>query len=472
MLIPKTRNDGHAVPSATILDHASVAAKRGTIRLVSSSSVEGRRQSPSGDIGDGVREPEIVDLAAPTPLRSWTRRPPARHAPPPPPVPPERMPSWRKRGVPDTASRQSEMSFGVLDYYIHGAESKSPEMQSNPGATTIRAVAPARDRFDFGLDGAKRERTPPPRRREVDVRSGAEQSEEEEMRLVPLSPRPFNEEEEKHVVFSHPNQPVEIQHQKTYSLFPAVKDTKPSTVNRLVQVYNTPAGFETPGIRAKPTGHHYPPPKLLPGAEINSNNPASKTPSTTRHRCETTTTFPSPTTITSIPGTSPPTTLSSPTYNPKPPFPNSTTRLIPLRILSTSSTSTTHTSLTATTTSRSSTSTSNSPSSSSTSTQKPLLSGASHGSRGSHSRWSEDTTLARPTTAAAVLCGGAGRSSWGSLLGGSSPGLGGVGGGVYPDCFFEDDEEEGWVAGTGRRGRRGRRKGRWGWRGWVCCGRV
>lgn len=448
MMFAKPRNGERKISPPMPLNTGSAQAKRKTIRLVSSSSVEAQRPTSSIVDGKAVREPEIVDLAAPAPSRPRTNRPPPRRAPPPPP-PPKRTHSWRKYGVPSTASRQSEMSFGILDYYIHDTEpvSRSPDLALSSGPATVRAVDPAIERFDFGLDERNRVRTPPPRGG-GDANSGAEE-EEEEMQLVPLSPRPYEEEREKHVVVNECHaKSSEKQHRKTYSLFPAVKDITPSTHDRLVQVYDKPIGYTTPGTRTKAPNTCFSQPKLLPGAEINNAN--NKTPTTTRQRAGTIDTF-SPSTLS---GTHTTTTLPSPSYHPRNPSatfnPRTHTRLIPLRILSSSSTSTTNTIAThlTATTSRSSTSTS---SPSSTSTHKPLLS----------SRWSEDTALASPTTAAAVL--GGTRASWCSLLGG------GVGEGGYPDCFFEDDEEEG--EGRPLRRGKGRGKGR-GWRGWVCCGMV
>lgn len=348
-----------------------LAQTKGSVRLVSNG------QSAL------LRDPEVVDFAAPR----------ARGPPPP---PPKRMPSWR-RGAPSVASRQSEMSFGILEYYIRDYA---------PPATPI--VDQAIKRFDFGLEGESA-CTP-------DANSGAE----EEMQLVPLSPRPYEEEKS------------EQRCKATYSLFPAVKEVTPSA-NRLARVI-TDSPDSCPSQESKRVDR----PQLLSGARL------TNTPSATRQRADTIS-MSSPPTASSTPTTA----IPSPSYHPRNPSlsSNATSRLphtsisssgsssnsrrIPLRILSSGSTATMNT------TSRSSTSTSPG-----LSTQKPLL-----------SRWSEDTALASPTTAAAVLgC----RTSFGSLIG---PGRESAD--VYPACFFEDDDE------VPLRRKRGRGKG---WRWWLCCG--
>lgn len=359
-----------------------------------------------------LREPEIVDLA--TSSRPWaTRRGfcPPSHPPPSPPLKSRRT----LRGPPSVASRQSEMSFGILDYYIH-----DPSPLHSP-ALPVEAtpkVDPAIERFDFGLQRQSVETS--------DARSGAD----EEMQLIPLSPRPFEEDK------TEPGPPQA----KKYSLFPAVKEVTPST-HRLARVINDSpvdsheVAATTPGRQQESSWR----PRLLSGAKL------TNTPAPVRQRAETISTV-------STQATTPTTTIPSPSYHPRNPslsFSNTSrllsasissgssrdTRHIPLRILSSSSTATS-------TTARSSISTS--PGSTIASQQKPLL-----------SRWSEDTALASPTTAAAVLgC----RESSGSLIGVD------VGAGeAYPACFFEDDED----VPLRRRGRKGSGRG---WRRWFCCG--
>jgi hypothetical protein len=381
--------------------NVKLAQTKGSVRLV-----------PNGQkCEDEVsREPEIVDLA--TSSRPWAMRReacPPSYSPPPPPLKSKRM----LRGPPSVASRQSEMSFGILDYYIH-----DPSPLHSP-ALPVEAtpkVDPAIERFDFGLQRQSVETS--------DARSGAD----EEMQLIPLSPRPFEEDK------TDPGPPQA----KKYSLFPAVKEVTPST-QRLARVINdSPVESHdvvatTPGRQQEPSWR----PRLLSGAKL------TNTPTPVRQRAETIST--------STQAITPTTTIPSPSYHPRNPslsFSNTSrlpsasissgssrdTRHIPLQILSSSSTATS-------TTARSSVSTS--PGSMIASQQKPLL-----------SRWSVDTALASPTTVAAVLgC----RESFGSLIGGD------VGSGeAYPACFFEDDED---VPLRRRRAGSGR-----GWRRWFCCG--
>jgi len=389
--------------------NVKLAQAKGSVRLVSNG------QKCEDEV---LREPEIVDLA--TSSRPWAARRevcPPSYPPPPPPPKSKRM----LRGPPSVASRQSEMSFGVLDYYIHDS---SPFHSPALPVETTPKTDPAIERFDFGLQRQSAETS--------DARSGAD----EEMQLIPLSPRPFDEDK----TDSGPPQA------KKYSLFPAVKEVTPST-HRLARVIkDSPVESHeftetTPGRQQEPSWR----PRLLSGAKLTNT-----TPTPVRHRAETISTS-------TTQATTPATTIPSPSYHPHNPslsFSNTTTsrlpstsissggstssrdntRRIPLRILSSSSTATS-------TTARSSISTS--PGSTIASQQKPLL-----------SRWSEDTcALASPTTAAAVLgC----RESFGSLVG--------AGAEAYPACFFEDDEDV-------PLRRRGRGVGRGsGWRGWFCCG--
>lgn len=274
---------GAGVRRPTPLD-VRLAQAKGSVRLVPN---------------EMLRETEVVDFAAPAPL-PWPSRMP-------PPPPPKRMPSWR-RGV---ASRGSEMSFGILDYYIRD----SPPMQS-PEVVDCAGDS-AMGRFDFGLPANVL--TP------VDAKLGAGEDDDgdDDIGLTPLSPRPFEEEK---------TEP----HAKKYSLFPAVKDTTPSA-HRLARVINdSPSGLSrtstettSPQLTQAPSMTQTWRPRLLSGAKLATCSPTS------------------------------PTTLPSPTHQPCNPS------TIPLRILSTSSTSTAPTSRS------SSSTTTTSPGSSA---QKPLLS--------------------------------------------------------------------------------------------------
>ena len=126
-----------------------------------------------------VRDPEVVDLAAP---KTWSRRDASLSI--------HRTASW-KRGSPSVKSRQSEMSFGILDYYIRDPSPiQSPDL---PNVATP-VIDPAIERFDFGLQ----RKTPPVR----DAKPGADA----DFDLVPLSPRAIEE----------PKAKVQPQHKKTY----------------------------------------------------------------------------------------------------------------------------------------------------------------------------------------------------------------------------------------------------------------
>jgi hypothetical protein len=472
--LPKIPRD-EQVRIARSLGGGGVVARRPTpldLRLAQAKSTV-RLVSNDHDAGT-LRDPEVVDLAgAPIARNRTVRRDACPPYPPrqPPPVPPKP----RRVPPPSVASRQSEMSFGILDYYIYDpSPAQSPSLPV--GGTTPIVGDKAIDRFDFGL-GGRRDAT----RTSDDARSGAD---DDEMQLIPLSPRPFEEDKSE-------SPPKTNRKKKQYSLFPAVQEVTPSS-NRLAQVINEspfvgddlqPVDETTPYRQKEPSWR----PRLLSGAKMTSNNPP------TRHRTDTVSTA-SPTTSTQMTFPSPTTTIPSPSYHPRKSsrsFSTNmnnavTTRLpstsissssasnsargsgsttggrtrtisnphhIPLRILSSSSSATT---ATANTTSRSSVSTS--PGSTLAGQQKPLL-----------SRWSEDTALASPTTAAHALATGSGcRASFGSLLAGD----GGLRTGeVYPDCFFEDDDDD-FSRPLRRRMtmERGRQRAG-GWKWFFCCGR-
>lgn len=459
-----------------------LARAKSTVRLVSNS----QDHDVDNSSVEMLRDPEIVDLAGAP--RNWaTRRKACPPYPPrqPPPVPPKS----RRAPPPSVASRQSEMSLGILDYYIHDpSPAQSPNLPVG-GATPVVGDT-AIDRFDFGL-GERRDAT----RTSDDAKSGAD---DDEMELIPLSPRPFEEEKSE-------SPPKTNRKKKQYSLFPAVQEVTPSS-DRLAQVINESPVIsndlqrveESTSNRQQESSWR---PRLLSGARLTQN---------TRHCTDTISTV-SPTTSKQMTFPSPTTTIPSPSYHPRKSSrsfgitmnnnmtnnhntirtrlpstsisssggsasnsarnSNNTTsgngrtrtisnpHHIPLRILSSSSSATT---ATANTTSRSSVSTS--PGSTLAGQQKPLL-----------SRWSEDTALASPTTAAHALATGAGgagcRAGSGSLLAGDG-GLRTGTGKVYPDCFFEDGDED--SARPLRRSRRtmgrasgGQRAKGWGWL--FCC---
>lgn len=132
--------------------NVKLAQAKGSVRLVSNV------QKCEDEV---LRKPEIVDLA--TSSRPWaTRREvcPPSYPPPPPPPKSKRL----LRGPPSVASRQSEMSFGILDYYIHDP---SPLHSPALPVEVMPKVDPAIERFDFGLQRRSAETS--------DARSGADE---------------------------------------------------------------------------------------------------------------------------------------------------------------------------------------------------------------------------------------------------------------------------------------------------------
>ncbi|TKA25977.1 hypothetical protein B0A50_05489 [Salinomyces thailandicus] len=356
------------------------------------------------------RAPEIVDLAAPS---TWPRQLPSR-------VPSRCMavsPSTKARC---STMRQSEISFGILDYYtrdpspLHSPDIPPPDLPIHAAFQTCESpkVNAGIEKFDFGL-GPKtpaRDQTkglPQQRQRaktlaaETDARPGADRVSP----LVEISPP------------SASSVPARPAHKKTYSLFPTAKAANPS--NR------TPSNSSTPGPtpKAAPTHpsnqtptppHPQPDPSYRPRKESLSSSIRSRKDSLTSYR-------------------------------------STNNRRLPLRILSSTSNFSTTTKTDSTTST-----TNNSP------------------PGGARSRWS-DETITSPT--AATTPGP--RTSFGSLLASV-----GRDSGQYPACFFEDDDDDdeemplrrkfGWKRSVSltlqeRQGRR--QEGRWsGFAGWF--GRV
>lgn len=322
-----------------------------------------------------VRDPEVVDLAAP---KTWSRRDASLSI--------HRSGSW-KRGSPSVKSRQSEMSFGILDYYIRDPSPiQSPELLNVP----TPVVDPAIERFDFGLQ----RKTPPTR----DAKPGADA----EFDLIPLSPRPIEEPK------AHVCQP---QHKKTYSLFPSVKENSP-TMHRFAQVvHDSPAA--TPTTTTKSCAS---PPQSDPSwrRSILSGSRLDSTPARRRAQTINTPSPAEPTLASRIAGIQ---THQQPNASYRPRKESLTGsirsrkdscasqygRRIPMRIISSSSKT-------------------DSRSSASTSTASPHT----------QLRWSDDTI----TSPIAATTPGP-RTSFGSLLEGR-----GSGSGTYPACFFEDEEDE------------------------------
>ena len=168
----------------------------------------------SGDGFESPREPEIVDLAAPN---TWPRRGPLAQ-----------RPFSRRMASPSTASqysaRQSEISFGILDYYTRDPSPlnspkllpPTPKLDLLPQIET-RVVDPAIEKFDFGLPPPSPSPQPQPQPcnhdgfQQIlpDTTAGAESNCDDPLppNTAPTQPRP--------------------ERKAIYTLFPTVKDTTP-----------------------------------------------------------------------------------------------------------------------------------------------------------------------------------------------------------------------------------------------------
>ncbi|KAI6855276.1 hypothetical protein KC323_g8413 [Hortaea werneckii] len=325
------------------------------------------------------RAPEVVDLAAPT---SWSRRTmtriPSRDLAPSPGA-------QSKRSI----GRQSEMSFGILDYYTGDASpccsptipATSSTADSAPKTSEPQTSDPAIERFDFGLKSSTptqpgyHEALPQcPRAKtlasESDTQAGAERSEtstgDSPSASADRCVRP-------------------TLHKKTYSLFPSPN----VSANRVPQIPSTPkaAAQPPPTTLTQPVStppYQQPNPAFRPRKESLPRSMRSRKDSMISHR-------------------------------------STSDRQIPLRLLSSS-----------TTASASSTTTTTTPKT------DYYSSAVSANSPPDRSRWS-DETIASPT--ATTVRDGGPRTSFGSLLG--AVGGGGSDNSDYPACFFEDDDEEG-----------------------------
>ena len=328
-------------------------------------------------VSESPRAPEIVDLAAPT---SWSRRTMTR-------IPSRDMAPSPGAQSKLSVGRQSEMSFGILDYYTGDASPccsptippPSSTSDSAPKTSEPQKSDPAIERFDFGLKSSaptqpRHHDALPQRQRaktlasETDTQAGADRAETSTAASPPTS-------------VGRNVRPA--LHKKTYSLFPSPT----VSANRVPQIPSTPkAAAHPPGTPTSnhpvstPPPHQQPNPTFRPRKESLPRSMRSRKDSMISHR--------------------------------------SSDRQIPLRILSSS------------TTASSSTTTPRSDYFASTS--------VSANSPPDRSRWS-DETIASPT--ATTVRDGGPRTSFGSLLGA-------VGGGgsdnsdQYPACFFEDDDDD------------------------------
>lgn len=288
------------------------------------------------------RAPEIVDLES---AATWPRReiPKASRT----------VRTHSPSIVSQQSGRQSEISLGILDYYMRDP---SPTLRS-PDLPPTPKFESTFDRFDFGVPP-----TPTPvqakRARQPDVTAGAERKQ---------LPAPLD---------SNPS--------KTYSLFPVVKQVSPPARHPAITIIDqvslrdmTPSSVKTsPASRTQPdpSYHTQPDPSYRPRKESLSSSIRSRTES-----------------------------INSSSFRR-----DRTGKLIPLRILSGGSTT--------------------SSGGRTVSTSTTIALNSSPGA-GDYSRWSDDTI----TSASMVPTPGP-RTSFGSLLHGNET--------QYPDCFFEDDNEE------------------------------
>ncbi|EMC98006.1 hypothetical protein BAUCODRAFT_146600 [Baudoinia panamericana UAMH 10762] len=334
------------------------------------------------------RDPEVVDVAAPN---SWPRRGVSgshgylpRYAP----SPTIRVVSPSLYSRCSTGGR-SEVSFGVLDYYLR-APSPDPSPLLPPPPAPAVEMDPAMEKFDFelvsmtpktpkaasGQRNATSLNTKPLPEPVPKTVSGAEN----ETQLIDVSPPP-------------PNKPLPplTSHKRGYSLFPTIKELPP----RPGMPAPTPS-FDarapaptreraaTTSIVPPAAPHEQPHPSYRPRKESLSSSIRSRKDSFTSFRCS---------------GGS-----GGGNHNQK---------RIPLRILSSSSTASARTFSTAS------------------------ASFSSSGSPPDASRWSEDTI-----TSPGIVTTKGPRTSFGSLLGPHAEGRANEGAVQYPACFFEDDEDD------------------------------
>ncbi|KAF2170365.1 hypothetical protein M409DRAFT_19185 [Zasmidium cellare ATCC 36951] len=174
----------------------------------------------SSEYGDVLRDPEIVDVA---PSGTWPQRESPAHR------------QQRKQSPSITSqysTRQSEISLGILDYYMRD---RTPSLHSPTLPPPTPKVDPAIEKFDFGLPPTPTPSAATPELSAADTKPGAERRDQP---LIPLSPPTIN----------RPPPPP-----KGYSLFPVIKQvTPPPRQPILVE--------ETINLQAiTPTTHHPPP---------------------------------------------------------------------------------------------------------------------------------------------------------------------------------------------------------------------
>ncbi|KAK0337703.1 hypothetical protein LTR94_003315 [Friedmanniomyces endolithicus] len=318
--------------------------------------------------------PEIVDHAAPT---TWPRRG-APLGPPPKRAPPSiriASPSLRSQC---STSRRSEVSFGILDYYTREPSPlPSPDLPPPPPPPKMD---PAMKQFDFQLASSPSGTqglalTSVCRPQDQDATQAGAQLDSAPLVDVPLSTQTTSQGP----------------HKRTYSLFPAAKES-PTPATTSVPLPPSPVMISPTSTISSITMHQAPDPSYRPRKVSLSNSMRSRKDSFTSFRSN---------------------------------------RRIPLRILSSNSSIPSGTGRLD----------SRAASISTSSPPDRLL--------GHNSRWSDESTITSPTAAAFTPTGTARRTSFGSLLQELSRDGGPAGRASesgpnqqYSGCFFEDDEDE------------------------------
>ena len=411
---PQTRIQIRAAPTSREHEHGPLLAQKKSPRPSPINYPPG--ESPPIPKGresldtDAPSAPEVVDFAAPS---TWPRRGVPPHI-----VFQQQQQPWATKRVASPSSisqyssRQSEMSFGILDYYTRDPSPpltpKLPLISQAAPKIGTPVIDPAMQKFDFGLPFKSRPRSEAFERKQAtesatrtsDADAGAQHPGSDSPSPTPPLPPPETDKPE----------PATRTAKPIYSLFP--KNTTPPSRPSLT-LHNRQDTTSTPeATTLSDIFHQQPNPSYRPRKESLTSSLRSRKDSFTSYRTN--------------------------------------AQRIPLRVFSASSTSGFNSGSSVYTTPRTSNAlppiTANASSrghrmssSSATNTTPPPSAPGSQQSQ-TQSRWSEDT-ITSPTLAAFYGQNSIRRASFGSLLRG-------VGeeerqSGQYPACFFEDDDDEG-----------------------------
>ena len=200
---------------------------------------------------ESPRAPEIVDLAAPN---TWPRR-----------ATPQKRAFSRAAHSPSVASqrsaRQSEISFGILDYYIRDPSPlQSPELPAQAPRIATPVLDPSIAKFDFGLSPS----SPSPysaaieasHHKTAEAVPGAEQENSSNRTLPPLRPQ--------------------LEQKNTYRLFPILKDTTPPGTSAGVGNRQSPRDCTMLSNITWVPSHHQPDPSYRPRKESLSSSIRSR----------------------------------------------------------------------------------------------------------------------------------------------------------------------------------------------------